>query len=389
MKPRRVNSHIHSPYSFSAFDSVEHAVRLAREQDVAALGLSDFNTVEGHEEFARNSKRYGVYPLFNMETITLVRDDKEKGLRYNDANPGIIYFCCEALDHPASFSEPSRRRLHSLWSGTQDRIKEMIEKVNAHLSSRGVDLALEYESIRTRFAKNTVRERHLCKAIFRAFVERWTDRRETLEQFGKAMGEAGRGIDLDNPMDAQNRIRAALLKAGKPCYVEEDSAAFMTPAEAREMVLDGGGVPCYPVWIDDKAGYTHYENNPDRLADTLLGMGFHCVEFIPLRNIYEHFKAYAVQMHERGFNVVFGTEHNTPQLIPMYPMAHGGVEFDEEVLGIGYQGMCALAAHQELRRLGKDGFVDRKGKRLVAPGDMDELVRIGDEAIRKAVGAAS
>ncbi len=383
MKPLRVNSHIHSPYSFSAFDSVEQAVRLAREQKVAALGLSDFNTVDGHGEFERLCRQYGVYPLFNMETITLVREDKDKGFRYNDANPGIIYFCCEALDHPATFSDSSRNRLHSLWSGTQNRIREMIDKVNEHLSSRGVDLSLDYEAIRARFAKNTVRERHLCKAIFHAFIDRWPERRETLVQFEKAMGEPGRRLDLDNPMGTQNDIRGALLRAGKPCYVEENEDAFLTPAQARELVLDGGGVPCYPIWIDDKAGYTEYERDPDALADTLLDMGFHCVEFIPQRNIYEHFKSYVLRMHERGFNVIFGTEHNTPELIPMYPMAYGNVEFEEDVQSIGYRGVCVLAAHQELRRQGKDGFVDGTGARLVPAGEMDDLVRIGDKAIRQ------
>ncbi|MBD3392029.1 MAG: hypothetical protein GF418_08145 [Chitinivibrionales bacterium] len=382
-KPLRVNSHIHSPYSFSAFDSVEQAVTLAREQGVAALGLSDFNLVDGHEEFAGLCARYGVYPLFNMETITLVREDKDRGFRYNDGNPGIIYFCCEALDHPASFSQASRDRLHTLWAGTQSRMREMIANVNRHFAASGLDVSFDYESMRERFAKNTVRERHLAKAIFHAVVERWPDRAEALDALEKAMGT--RAVDLGDPMGAQGTIRGALLKAGKPCYVEEDLDAFMTPAEARELVLDGGGVPCYPIWIDDRAGYSEYEKDPDALADTLLRMGFHCVEFIPLRNDYDHFKSYVLRMHERGFNVIFGTEHNTPKLIPLYPMAYGDVEFDEEIMRIGYRGICVLAAHQERRRQGQDGYVDRQGERQIAPGDMDAFAHIGDEAIRRAI----
>jgi len=37
-----VNAHMHTPYSFSAFDSVTQALDMAAEEEVKVVGINDF-----------------------------------------------------------------------------------------------------------------------------------------------------------------------------------------------------------------------------------------------------------------------------------------------------------------------------------------------------------
>ncbi len=378
------NTHIHSPYSFSAFDSIGQAVALARGEGVRALGISDFNTVEGYEEFRDECRAGGIYPLFNIEFIALSREDKDGGVRWNDpANPGIMYYCGKALDFPLSFSEDSINVLSSLWKGGQEHIWKVIEKLNAYLRERNVDIALDYRMIRSELAKNTVRERHLAKALYREIARMKLDPAECRAVYRRLFDDPSFEADLDEPVGMQGEIRGRLLKAGKPAFVEEKSEAFLPPEKIKRIILDGGGIPCYPVLAHEKAGADDHESDPENLASALQERGFHAVEFIPLRNDIRRLKRFVESFHRRSFCVTFGTEHNTPHLGPMVPAARNGVALDESLRNIARRGTCILAAHQQRRRGGLTGFVDGAGRRQVNEAEIGAFVAEGERAIRK------
>jgi len=104
----KVNAHIHTPYSFSSFSSVEEAVAMAKREDIGILGVNDFFTTEAYEEFERQCSQAKIYPLFNIEFIGVDKTFKEKGWRINDpSNVGRIYFCGKGLSFPVSMSEHS------------------------------------------------------------------------------------------------------------------------------------------------------------------------------------------------------------------------------------------------------------------------------------------
>jgi hypothetical protein len=44
---RKSNTHIHSPYSYSAFESIEQSLFLAAEEHVDILGINDFYITDG------------------------------------------------------------------------------------------------------------------------------------------------------------------------------------------------------------------------------------------------------------------------------------------------------------------------------------------------------
>ena len=384
MPVAKANTHIHTPWSFSSFESTRQAVELAAAQDVRVLGISDFNTVDGYAEFTEACAARGVFALYNIEFIALDERDKAAGKRWNDPqNPGVMYVCGKALVYPPVLSDDSKNRLRTLWKATQDHIWQVIGRLNDHLSGVTVPISLDYNNIRATYARNTVRERHVARALVDAVRQMYGSEEEQRAILRDIYRDRSAVVDLSDEVALQNQVRAKLLKAGAPAYVAEDQSAFLPVAEVCGIALDGGGIPCYPVLADDKAGLSEDENDVEALSEELARRHFHAVEFIPARNTLEHLKHYVRVLRDKGFCVSFGTEHNAPGMAPLTPSARGGVAFDEELAAIAWEGACILAAHAAQRAEAKTGFVDARGRRAVKVEEMGEFARRGEEVIGK------
>ena len=61
-----INGHIHTPHSFSAFSSIEQAFELAKKEGVSVLGINDFYTTDGYNEFAELAVKNKVFPFFSF-----------------------------------------------------------------------------------------------------------------------------------------------------------------------------------------------------------------------------------------------------------------------------------------------------------------------------------
>jgi len=66
---REANCHIHTPYSFSAFDGMQTIFSMAEEEKISVLGINDFFVTDGYESFHDGCLRYNIFPLFNIEFI--------------------------------------------------------------------------------------------------------------------------------------------------------------------------------------------------------------------------------------------------------------------------------------------------------------------------------
>ena len=59
------------------------------------------------------------------------------------------------------------------------------------------------------------------------------------------------------------------------------------------IIIDAGGIPCYPVLLDDPSGkYTEFENDPEKLFNSLSSLGIGCIELIPGRNDFSILKRF-------------------------------------------------------------------------------------------------
>jgi hypothetical protein len=94
----RVNSHIHLPPNFSAFQTVDHALELAVAQDIGVLGVSNYYDYEVYGDFAAGARRAGIFPLFGLEIICLIDELVKGGVKINDpGNPGKMYICGKGI----------------------------------------------------------------------------------------------------------------------------------------------------------------------------------------------------------------------------------------------------------------------------------------------------
>jgi hypothetical protein len=141
---REANGHIHTPYSFSAFTDLDSVFTMAKAENVRLLGINDFYVTDGYTAFYNGCLRNGVFPLFNIEFIGLMKEEQQRGIRINDPNnPGRIYFCGKGLDYPFHLGWQKKRELDRVKKETQNQLRVMVSRLNAliSLSTSRIDVA--------------------------------------------------------------------------------------------------------------------------------------------------------------------------------------------------------------------------------------------------------
>ena len=320
-----VNAHIHTPYSFSAFSSVEEALEHAAAEGVKVVGINDFYSMDGYAAWHGGCALRGLYPLFGIEFISLNEEDQAAGLRVNDPNnPGRTYISGKGLAYPVRLSGKPLQQLEEVKAESNAQVEKMCAKLNEWLRAEGKDIQLDFNEIREKLTQGSIRERHLAKALRMALYP-----------------------EAENPAGLENELRGKLLKAGGPAFVPESPEAFLPTQTVQEIIEAAGGIPTYPFLADDAKGhFTDFEADLMKAADTLKKRGFRSVEFITTRNTTAVLEQYAGYLEDEGFIVTFGSEHNTPQMEPVLLRTRDAAELSPKLKAINWRGACALAAHQ-------------------------------------------
>ena len=202
--------------------------------------------------------------------------------------------------------------------------------------------------------------------------------------FERIFGGRPLQADLNNVAAVENEIRSKLLKAGGPAFVAEDPKAFLPMEDVRRIILAAGGIPTYPFLADDaKGGFTDFEQDVKKTAQILKERRIYSVEFITTRNSIEVLEAYAGYLHEQGFVVTFGSEHNTPAMEPILLSARGGRPLTPKLKAINYAGACVIAAHQEALNRGFEGYTSHEGMPSLAKRNL--FIQEGNRLIRSLI----
>lgn len=358
-----VNNHIHTPYSFSAFEDVDQAVRLAREQNLHVLGINDFFVTDGYEAFAEKCREYNIFPLFNIEFIGLEPEKQQQNIRLNDPNnPGRTYFTGKALKFPAQFDPDDEKKIHSVKQETQKQVSAMMDKVNTLLKAIEPGFELSMDEIYEKYAKNLVRERHIAKLLRIKALEYFKEKDKIMDFFTRLFDGTSPVSSPDDAAAFENEIRSRLLKAGGKAFVPENENAFLNVHEIKNIIIRAGGIPTYPLLLDDNNGnYTEYESDKEALLTELDKNGVYSIEFIPQRNDIRHLQEYVSYFYEKGFLVTYGTEHNTPKLTTMIVECRNNKALTEELSRTGINGAAVMAAHQYLLAKGEEGYIKENG----------------------------
>ena len=382
MPVMKVNAHLHTPYSFSAFIDIDDALDRAVKEGVKVVGINDFYTTSGYDAWAEGCKRRNLFPLFGIEFISLNEADQRAGLRVNDpGNPGRTYMSGKGMSYPFMLDEPYATQLASVRKEANDQVEAMCGKLNELLLANKTDFSLDFEWIKNELTKGSIRERHLAKALRMKVYEFCGNEEKKIKSvFSLLFGGKELKSSITDFAGVENEIRGNLLKAGGAAFVPETAEAFLPMQTVCEIILAGGGIPTYPFLADDaNGGYTDFENDLERVAIQLTERGFHSVEFITTRNDVNLLEKYAGYLYEKGFVVTFGSEHNTPAMEPIELFARNNTPLTEKLMKINFEGACVIAAHQQLVSQGQRGYVDKKGN--ADRTKRDDFVKLGKELI--------
>lgn len=383
------NTHIHLPPNFSAFQTVPEAVEQAAAENLKVLGAGNYYDFSVYESFAQGCWDKGIFPLFSTEIITLDEPLLQKAVRINDpGNPGKMYLCGKGISRWSALSPRGQELLQIVRRNDRVRMKEMIDRMSAHFAQCGVPIPLDDQVVIQRVVRRhrcdpqtvTLQERHVAQAFQEVFFEK-VPPDQRIERLTALFGTSPKSKP-DDAVGIQNEIRSYLMKAGKPCFVPE---AFLSPAQAEELIAALGGVVCYPVLADGSNPVCEFEASPEQLVKALLERHYPMVEFISLRNSPDILRKYVQTIRQAGIAVTVGTEHNTLDKPPLTPTCLKGVPLPEDLKKIFWEGTCVLAAHQFLTVHGREGFAawDPKADGKTRSARIEQFARLGAAVLKR------
>ena len=374
-----VNTHIHLPPNFSAFASAEEAIQFATSEGVVAAGTSNYHDFRIYRRFASAAEAAGIMPLFGVEIIALIDGLDGVDTLVNDpTNLNRIYLCGKALARIDPPSPSAARRMAAMRAASDDRIRQMTSLIAAHFAHVGLDEEWTAERIAAAVAQRggvpvewvALQERHVAQA-FQEFLFREVEPDRRADVLGRLFGSTV-SLDPNDAPSVQEAIRSNLMKAGKPAFVAEAAVSF---DDAYRLILELGGIPCYPILADGASPICGFEDPPEALAERLLALGIYCAELIPVRNRSEVVDRYVTALRRAGIVVLAGTEHNTQRLIPLRPTARGGEALSDLAREAFWEATCIVAAHQALCGSGQPGYVDGDGVPLAGFADGEARIR--------------
>jgi hypothetical protein len=256
----------------------------------------------------------------------------------------------------------------------------MVKKLNRSLMWNNAPFRLDFDIIRDQYTKGFVRERHVVKALRLAMQEHIRDEKDQHNFLVKLYKGNEQTASLNNVAALDNELRSRLLKKGGTAFVPENPAAFLDVESINNIIRNAGGIPCYPVLLDDdKGNFTEFEKNYNDLYQRLIDFKIFAVELIPARNNIWFLKEFVEFFTQRQFIVTFGTEHNTPEMSPLSITCRGGVPLTEEMRVTNYESACVIAAHQYLVIKNGEGYLKKSG--YPHYDQKDYFVTLGDTVI--------
>jgi hypothetical protein len=367
LEPRpKVNTHVHLPPNFSAFETVTQAVESAAHQGVGVLGASNYYDFDVYRNFVAEARRHGIFPLFGLETIVNIDNLARDGVLINDpGTPGKMYLCGRGITRFAPMNTDAAALMGIIGNYDAERVTGLCNLMAGIFESAGVNVRLEPEMIADAVATRHgcprtsvhLQERHVAQAFQEALFEAIPalDKRER-----RLKDILGSGFEDDggDAVAVQEALRLHLMKSGKPAFVESASISFV---EGYRLILGLGGIPCYPVLADGTKPITPFEVSLDALVADMRSRNIHATELIPVRNEPDVLRRYVTALRSGGLVVTAGTEHNTLDMIPLVPICARGRPIPDGLEDIFWEGACVVAAHQFLALHNECGYVDGLG----------------------------
>lgn len=384
------NLHAHSFFSFNGYGySPSYLAWEGRKRGLYAMGLVDFDVLDGVDEFLAACRAVGIRACASLETRVFVPEFADRVIN-SPGEPGIAYHMGVGFTRGAVSDRTLLDRFKAIAGG---RTRDLVNRVNTLLT----ETALDFEKdVLSRTPNGNATERHVCAAYDDKARACFPDAAARLKYWSQKLGMDAAVLSacLDDAPTLQGHIRAKTMKAGGVGYVQPSGPDFPSAAEVNAFSRAQGAIPTL-AWLD---GTTPGEQRLDELLDIMIAQGVAAVNIIPdrnwnLKNADErekkvaHLNAFVDAAKKRDLPIVVGTEMNAhgqrfvddfaaEPMKPLHPVFLDGANIvhAHNVLqgeaGLGYVSDWA-ARHFATPRL-KNEFLKRVGE-LVPPGDTTAL----------------
>ncbi len=385
--------HCHTFFSFNAYGySPAGLAWLAKRRGFAAIGIVDFDVLDGVEEFLDACEIAGVRGSAGIETRVFIPQFAAREIN-SPGEPGVSYHMgigFTAGRPPAA----AAATLAALRDRAERRNREMLARLNAHLAP----LTIDYDTdVLPLTPAGNATERHMLVALIRKAAAMMNDgpeaapSRELLAFWAAKLAttEAQVAAVIGDYVKFSNLVRSKLMKKGGVGYVVPTPASFPTVEEYHRFIIACGALPTV-TWLD---GTSAGEQAIEELMDLLIGQGAAALNIIPDRNwniADPELRALKVRkLHEivelaarLDLPINVGTEMNAPgnklvddfdvpEMAPLRQTFLDGAYFIyghtimQRALGLGYQSEWARR-HLPTRRA-RNAFYRAVGRR-VPPG---------------------
>lgn len=270
------NMHCHSFFSYNGCGFSPTALAWkARTLGLFAVGLVDFDVLDGVEEFLDAASRLHLRATAGIETRVYIPEFARHEIN-SPGEPGISYHMGVGF---TSSSDGDETMLLTMRQLAQRRNRQILERVNTYLAP----LSLDYEPEVLPLTPNgNPTERHLCVAYAAKAEKFYPDPADRARFWAKKLGVEHERIAsmLDDGPAIQGLIRANTMKKGGVGYVTPDVTTFPELADFNRFAIAAGAVPVI-TWLD---GTSEGEQRMDELIALEMASGAAALNIIPDRN---------------------------------------------------------------------------------------------------------
>jgi hypothetical protein len=269
------NMHCHTFFSFNAYGYSPMALAwLAKQRGFKALGIVDFDVLDGVDEFLNTCERAAVRGSAGMETRVYIPEFSTREIN-SPGEPGIYYYM--GVGFTSGKTSPDVAPiLANMCKRADQRNRAMVERINDHLSPVMVDYDRDVVPLTP---AGNVTERHLLAAYMQAATNHFADAVPFWAGKLELPEEQVRAQIADLPK-FQNTIRAKLMKRGGVGYAQPGPDTFPTIEEVNRLIVACGALPC-ATWLD---GMSSGEQSMEELLELLIAKGVVALNIIPDRN---------------------------------------------------------------------------------------------------------
>ncbi len=270
-----VNMHCHTFFSFNAFGySPSGLAWLAKKNGYKLIGIVDFDTLDGVDEFFNACDTLGVRGSAGMETRVFIPEFSDREIN-SPGEPGVSYYMGAGFIS-SDVPQEVKPILENLANRLEKRNKRIIRLLNDFLEP----LSIDYEANVLPLTPGiNATERHIVGAYVQAaqqqlsaLTEFWANKLSLSHEETKEL--------IKNRAAFQNTIRKKLMKKGGIGYITPTAETFPNVEEVNKLTTSCGALPCF-AWLD---GTSQGEQDIHELLDLLIGKGVAMMNIIPDRN---------------------------------------------------------------------------------------------------------